>query len=70
MHLTEHLFVHVCVCRLLRHAVLRPEAGGIRCEDVGSLNGTFVNEDRLKETAVLEDGDVFQVGQSIVRISR
>lgn len=52
-----------------RHAVLRPQPDGIHCEDVGSLNGSFVNEDRLEDPVVLEDGDVLQVGQSIVKIS-
>lgn len=57
-------------CCPLRHAVLQPEAGGIRCQDVGSLNGTFVNEDRLEDIAVLGDGDVLQVGQTVVQITR
>lgn len=57
-------------CCLLRHAVLLPEAGGIRCQDAGSLNGTFVNEDRLEDIAVLGDGDVLQVGQTVVQITR
>lgn len=51
-----------------RHSVLRPTATGLRCEDVGSLNGTFVNEEKMKSPKVLKDGDVLQVGQSAIRI--
>ena len=53
-----------------RHAVLRVQADGIRCEDVGSLNGVFVNEDRLEGSTVLLEGDTLQVGQSAVKITR
>ncbi|CAN0361008.1 unnamed protein product, partial [Hapterophycus canaliculatus] len=52
-----------------RHAILRPQADGVNVEDLGSLNGTFVNEDRLKGTAVLRGGDVLQVGQTVVHVS-
>lgn len=52
-----------------RHAILRPQADGVRVEDLGSLNGSFVNEDRLEGTAVLRGGDVLQVGQSVVKIT-
>lgn len=52
-----------------RHAILRPGADGIGLEDLGSLNGSFVNEDRLEGVAVLQHGDVLQVGQSIVQIT-
>ena len=38
-------------------------------EDLGSLNGSFVNEDRLEGTAVLRGGDVLQVGQTVVKIT-
>lgn len=30
------------------HARLTPEGGGYRLEDLGSLNGTFINEARRK----------------------
>lgn len=53
-----------------RHAVLRVQADGIRCEDAGSLNGVFVNEDRLEGSTVLREGDTLQVGQSAVKITR
>ncbi|CAM9371404.1 unnamed protein product [Ectocarpus sp. 13 AM-2016] len=52
-----------------KHAILRPGADGIGLEDLGSLNGSFVNEDRLQGAAVLQHGDVLQVGQSIVQIT-
>lgn len=52
-----------------RHGILRPETDGIRYEDRGSLNGSFVNEERLEGVCVLKDGDVLQVGQSAVRVT-
>ncbi|CAM9468919.1 unnamed protein product, partial [Ectocarpus fasciculatus] len=52
-----------------KHAILRPGADGIGLEDLGSLNGSFVNEDRLEGVTVLQHGDVLQVGQSIVQIT-
>lgn len=52
-----------------RHAILRPQADGINIEDLGSLNGSFVNEDRLEGTMVIRGGDVLQVGQTVVKIT-
>lgn len=52
-----------------RHAILRPQADGIGVEDLDSLNGSFVNEDRLESTVVVRAGDVLQVGQTVVKIS-
>ncbi len=36
--------------------------GGYVVEDLGSLNGTFVNRKRI-ETAALEEGDELQIGK-------
>lgn len=45
-----------------RHAELASDAQGVfRVRDVGSLNGTYVNQQRVDE-AVLADGDELQVG--------
>lgn len=52
-----------------RHAILRPETEGIRYEDMGSMNGSFVNEERLEGVFMLKAGDVLQVGQSVVRVT-
>lgn len=52
-----------------RHAILRPQVDGISVEDLGSLNGSFVNEDRLEGTVVVRGGDVLQVGQTVMKIT-
>jgi len=44
------------------HAVLIARAGGYVVEDLGSLNGTFVNRRRI-DTAVLQGGDELQIGK-------
>ncbi|HLN07241.1 MAG TPA: FHA domain-containing protein [Acidimicrobiales bacterium] len=45
-----------------RHAEFRREAGHYVVADVGSLNGTYVNRERI-ETATLKGGDEVQVGK-------
>ena len=45
-----------------RHAVLVEREGAFYVEDLGSLNGTYVNRRRI-ESARLEDGDELQVGK-------
>ena len=45
-----------------RHALLVERDGGFFIEDLGSLNGTFVNRKRV-ESAQLEDGDELQIGK-------
>jgi pSer/pThr/pTyr-binding forkhead associated (FHA) protein len=45
-----------------RHAVLSRVEDGFAIQDLGSLNGTFVNRRRV-DTQQLEDGDDVQVGK-------
>ncbi len=45
-----------------RHAEFRRAEGGFVVRDVGSLNGTYVNRDRIDD-AVLANGDEVQVGK-------
>ncbi|MDQ3105952.1 MAG: zinc-ribbon and FHA domain-containing protein [Actinomycetota bacterium] len=45
-----------------RHATFRRTADGYRVADVGSLNGTYVNRDRIDEV-LLTGGDEVQVGK-------
>jgi len=45
-----------------RHAEFYRHAYGFTVRDVGSLNGTYVNRDRIEE-ADLSDGDEVQVGK-------
>jgi pSer/pThr/pTyr-binding forkhead associated (FHA) protein len=44
-----------------RHAEIRQVAGGYQVRDVGSLNGTYLNRERVEES-VLRDGDELQIG--------
>ena len=45
-----------------KHAVLVRNGNEYRIEDLGSLNGTFVNRRRI-ESAKLADGDELQIGK-------
>jgi pSer/pThr/pTyr-binding forkhead associated (FHA) protein len=45
-----------------RHAEFRRDADGYAVSDVGSLNGTYVNRDRIDEVR-LKDGDEVQIGK-------
>jgi hypothetical protein len=47
-----------------RHAVVRPGPGGLEVEDLGSSNGTYVNERRIEDTTSLNAGDVLRLGQT------
>jgi pSer/pThr/pTyr-binding forkhead associated (FHA) protein len=44
-----------------RHAEVRKQADGYVVADVGSLNGTYLNRQRVEE-AELHDGDELQIG--------
>jgi DNA-binding response OmpR family regulator len=43
------------------HARVRRAPGGFMVEDLGSKNGTHLNGRQLKDSAILQDGDVIQV---------
>ena len=45
-----------------RHAEFSKSHGGYTVRDVGSLNGTYVNRERIEE-AVLVSGDEVQIGK-------
>ncbi|MHB1928877.1 MAG: FHA domain-containing protein [Acidimicrobiales bacterium] len=46
-----------------RHAEVALEPGsGYRVRDAGSLNGTYVNRERIEDTVTLRSGDEVQVG--------
>lgn len=45
-----------------RHAEIRRSAGSFSLHDVGSLNGTYVNRERLEE-GDLQSGDEIQIGK-------
>lgn len=45
-----------------KHARLIKEDGGMRLEDLGSSNGTYLNGQRVEREAILQAGDSIQVG--------
>jgi pSer/pThr/pTyr-binding forkhead associated (FHA) protein len=45
-----------------RHAEFRRGPHGVKVRDVGSLNGTYVNRDRIDEVQ-LTNGDEVQIGK-------
>jgi diguanylate cyclase (GGDEF)-like protein len=49
-----------------RHACVQAAAGGVTVADLGSTNGTFLN-DALVANAILKDGDYLRVGNCIYR---
>jgi pSer/pThr/pTyr-binding forkhead associated (FHA) protein len=50
-----------------RHAEIRSEQGGLVVEDLNSLNGTFVNNQRVKRSA-LKHGDVVSIGKHSIHV--
>src|SRR5919112_3110443 len=51
-----------------RHAAIREDDGGIAIEDLGSTNGTFVNDRRIEGTESLKDGDEVRLGNTVWRV--
>ncbi len=50
-----------------RHARIEHAADGYVVSDLGSTNGTFVNDRQLDDPVVLHDGDYLRVGNCIYR---
>jgi pSer/pThr/pTyr-binding forkhead associated (FHA) protein len=46
-----------------RHAEVTKEGGAYQARDVGSLNGTYVNRERITAPAELANGDELQIGK-------
>jgi DNA-binding winged helix-turn-helix (wHTH) protein len=55
-----------------RHARIVADGGRFTLEDLGSKNGTYFREQKLKGPAALEDGDAFRLGRTALafRLSR
>ena len=53
---------HATVSR--QHAVIKIEGQDLRLYDLGSANGTFVNDKRVREPVVLQDGDTVRLGEA------
>jgi predicted component of type VI protein secretion system len=51
-----------------RHAAIRGHRDGIAIEDLGSTNGTFVNDRRIEGLEPLKDGDNVRIGNTIWRL--
>lgn len=53
-----------------RHARLQPSSEGWWIEDLGSRNGTYVDDERLSEPRLLKAGDVVRIGQTTLELVR
>jgi pSer/pThr/pTyr-binding forkhead associated (FHA) protein len=53
-----------------QHARIFGKNGGWYVEDLGSTNGTFVNEQRLVAPAMLQPGDRVRVGTTVLELRR
>jgi len=52
-----------------RHCQFRRlDQGKWRVEDLGSTNGTFLNQSRLQEAAVINDGDYIELGNVTIKV--
>jgi class 3 adenylate cyclase len=51
-----------------RHLELRPQAGQVRCTDLGSTNGTFLDGVRLTAPVELAAGATLALGETVVRL--
>jgi len=51
-----------------RHAVVRAADSSLEIEDLGSLNGTVVNSEKLEGPRRLEPGDVIMVGATTIEV--
>ncbi len=47
-----------------KHVFFSIDGGRIRLQDLGSSNGTFVNDERVQGEAVLRDGDRLRLGDA------
>jgi EmrB/QacA subfamily drug resistance transporter len=47
-----------------RHARIRLVDAGVELADLGSVNGTYLNGQRIHEAVVLADGDTFSLGRT------
>ena len=51
-----------------RHALVRSGVGGVEIEDLGSSNGTWVNDERISGTRKLSNGDRVRIGQTTFEV--
>ncbi len=53
-----------------RHARIANDGGDLSIEDLGSTNGTYVNQELVKGRVHLERGDIVQVGGVLFEVVR
>lgn len=53
-----------------RHARVANDGGDLTVEDLGSTNGTYVNQELVKGRVLLERGDIVQVGGVLFEVVR
>jgi pSer/pThr/pTyr-binding forkhead associated (FHA) protein len=53
-----------------RHARLANDNGDLTIEDLGSTNGTYVNQELIQGRVLLEKGDIVQVGGVLFEVVR
>ena len=51
-----------------RHAVMRPVDGCVEVEDLGSMNGTFVDEERITDSRTLTASAIVRLGTSRIAV--
>jgi pSer/pThr/pTyr-binding forkhead associated (FHA) protein len=51
-----------------RHAALRLKGELLELEDLGSLNGSFVNGRRIEQVTILEAGDIVKLGRTTLEV--
>src|SRR5437763_1597625 len=51
-----------------RHASLIPQGQSVNVQDLGSTNGTFVNEERIDERRMVEVGDRLRIGTTVIEV--
>ncbi len=54
----------------LVHARIFPRSGEVWVEDLGSTNGTYVNNKRLTAPAMLRRGDRVKIGSTLLEVRR
>jgi pSer/pThr/pTyr-binding forkhead associated (FHA) protein/predicted lipid-binding transport protein (Tim44 family) len=51
-----------------RHASLIPQGQSVNVQDLGSTNGTFVNDERIDERRMVGVGDRLRIGTSVIEV--
>ncbi len=52
------------------HCAIVHKAGKLYLEDLGSTNGTFLNEERLADAVLLQKEDVIRVGETQIEVGK